>query len=110
MIDLEKILEIEAQASRGPWNFDSDTGLCGYYYFPKCKHGREPEAINADLINIMRSNIRQICLELQAAREYFSKDSEVRHLSLKDGLQAASNAWQEREDLLQKYHEVANGS
>lgn len=89
MIDLEKILELESKAT--PGGFDVD--------------------VYQDLIflDYVRQNIRQICLELKAAREYFSKDSEVRQISLKEGLQAASNAWQDREDLLQKYHEVANG-
>lgn len=107
MIDLEKILELEARATGAPWDeMHFDTYCCAVG--PECVEQKQARK-DQDLINLMRNNIRQICLELQAAREYFSKDSEVRQISLKEGLQAASNAWQDREDLLQKYHEVANG-
>lgn len=118
MIDLEKILELEANAYLGPWEYRTTEGSdIKYVCAPdepnrfgwECIAAKCGSAPNGELIAIMRSNIRQLCLELKAAREYFSKDIEVRQISLKDGLQAASNAWQDREDLLQKYYEVKNG-
>ena len=80
MIDLEKILELESKAT--PY-------FMGGYIPANCKHERNPNLdysedwislgtrvrtcdqakIDTDFIREVRSNIRQICLELQAARE-----------------------------------------
>ncbi len=67
MIDLEKILELESKASGAPWDeMHFDTYCCAVG--PECVEQKQARK-DQDLINLMRNNIRQICLELQAARE-----------------------------------------
>ncbi len=55
MIDLEKILKLESNASDGPWDINAES--CGF---------NEEDKL---LIDNMRNDIRQICLELKAARK-----------------------------------------
>ena len=89
MIDLEKILELESKAT--PGGFDVD--------------------VYQDLIflDYVRQNIHQICLELKAAREFFSREKEARVMLDQGDMMGAGNAWQDCAELMKKYDDVANG-
>lgn len=115
MIDLEKILELEAKATFDPWIFSGISGkkmitgrsdeqeripICEMKYF---------RMNDFDLIVEMRNNIKSICLELKAAREYFSRDKEAELMYLQGDAMGSGNAWQDCAELKKKYYEVVNG-
>lgn len=56
MIDLDKLLELEAKATPSTW--DVESWRYGQINFE-----------DAELIHVMRNNIKQLCAELRAARE-----------------------------------------
>ena len=81
MIDLEKILELESKATSGPWhhaqksenlcevsNGESSLAICAIWSWG-IPGELQMNKKNSELIVEMRNNIKQICLELQAARE-----------------------------------------
>mgnify|MGYP003402985683 CR=1 FL=1 len=109
MIDLEKILELESKAT--PY-------FMGGYIPANCKHERNPNLdysedwislgtrvrtcdqakIDTDFIREVRSNIRQICLELQAAREVLIHLNNIMYCT-----------GPELKSALKQYEEVTNG-
>jgi len=80
MVDLDKLLELESKATPMPWQHDGKNavyvGNCGgwpFWEFHKStysdgKYGLDYCA-DGKLIEIMRNNFRQLCLELKAARK-----------------------------------------
>lgn len=107
MIDLEKILELESKASGAPWDeMHFDTYCCAVG--PECVEQKQARK-DQDLINLMRNNIHQICLELKAAREFFSREKEARVMLDQGDMMGACNAWKDCAELMKKYYEVANG-
>lgn len=114
MIDLEKILELESKATPGPW-FADVKGCCegdgphGVVWFELEDLGRTAifessywSKENEILTAYMRNNIRQICLELQAAREAIELLENIEEF-----------AWdvdrEKSQEILYKYHEATNG-
>lgn len=82
MVDIAKLLELESKATKANWEYDDGTRWGGYQeppmpqVKPSIKIGDSLMEFDgfgydfdAELIVEMRNNIRQICLELKAARE-----------------------------------------
>lgn len=102
MIDLEKILELEARATGAPWDeMHFDTYCCAVG--PECVEQKQARK-DQDLINLMRNNIRQICLELQAAREVIDAATSVQKYLSKNGKTSPDLRF-----ALEEYNEVING-
>lgn len=103
MIDLDKILELEAKASGAPWDeMHFDTYCCAVG--PECYEQKQARK-DQDLINLMRNNIRQICLELKAAREVIAT---VRHQTCYAG-NDCMGVFLAVDNAIDKYDEVTNG-
>jgi hypothetical protein len=70
MIDLDKLLELEAKATPGPWkNFayaESNQGMA--IIVTGGPEGKQAED-NAILMAATRNSIRELCIELKAARK-----------------------------------------
>lgn len=85
MIDLDKLLELEAKATPGPWTWrkfgneevlvcdEKDRKIVISGGYTRNERGflepMKPEHPVSDLIPAMRNSIRELCLELKAARE-----------------------------------------
>ena len=82
MIDLDKLLELEAKATQGPWALEIDTAP--FTIFLDNRFTELDRAEDLELISAMRNNIKDLCTELRAARDvsYFAQllvDSVVRY-------------------------------
>ena len=77
MIDLDKLLELEARATKAKWLWEhNDYYITGPevddsdYQGPIICGTNDPNRKqNAELIEVMRNNIKELCTELRAARE-----------------------------------------
>ena len=67
MIDLDKLLELEAKATPGPWALEIDTAPLTL--FLDNRFTELDRAEDLELISAMRNNIKELCTELRAARE-----------------------------------------
>lgn len=66
MIDLDKILELEAKATQGPWALEIDTAPITLYLDDRFTELDRTEDIG--FISAMRNSIKELCHELRAAR------------------------------------------
>ena len=66
MIDLDKLLELEAKATQGPWALEIDTAPLTL--FLDNRFTELDRAEDLELISAMRNNIKDLCAELRAAR------------------------------------------
>lgn len=66
MIDLDKLLELEAKATPGPWDCDESYGQ----FFINQYSG--PTTSDLELMDVMRNFIKELCAELRAARTAIS--------------------------------------
>ncbi len=67
MIDLDKILALEAKATPGPWALVVESAPLTLYLNDNFVQAERKEDI--DLISAMRNSIKELCAELRAARE-----------------------------------------
>lgn len=75
MIDIDKLLELEAQATPGPWALVVETAPLTLYLNDNYVQAERKEDI--DLISAMRNSIKQLCAELKASREVISRVADV---------------------------------
>lgn len=76
MVDIDKLLELEASAAQAPWSGQMSYPECPELWFFKCP-GTGGQAFSyagvdpneAKLICEMRNSIKELCTELKAARE-----------------------------------------
>ena len=66
-VDLDKLLELEAKATQGPWALEIDTAPLTLFLDDRFTELDRAEDI--ELISAMRNNIKDLCTELRAARE-----------------------------------------
>jgi len=64
--DLDKLLELEAKATQGPWALEIDTAPFALFLDNRFT---DLDREDIELISAMRNNIKELCTELRAARE-----------------------------------------
>jgi hypothetical protein len=100
MIDLDKILALEAQATPGPWALVVDTAPLTLYLNDNFVQAERKEDI--DLISAMRNSTKELCAELRAAREVVQLTrSHIKYCSEKALDHELSNALKQYEEARQ---------
>lgn len=117
MIDLDKLLELEAKATPGPWTFanDNDCWRVRGKDYAICKvtlsfldpPTDEPDA---NFISTLRNSIKELCTELKAAREVveFLRDWNNGHADSCDQ-NPCDCAYDDTIRMLKKYDEARRG-
>jgi hypothetical protein len=114
MIDLDKLLELEAKATTPPWNvnFDySDEHVClkNYEGHTDIWHTTLENGPDTKLISAMRNSIRELCIELKAAREVIEKGRGAANQRSDAPYAAGQLYYPEFYEALKKYDEARRG-